>query len=79
MHQDVFTKVLSGKAEVDEGGAKGQGAGQLEEGEVVLMVTWLKTFMKEQNPDRKVPLLIAWRWEIKTESSSAGSQQLQVK
>lgn len=39
MHQDVFTKVLSGKAEVDEGGAKGQGAGQLEEGEVVLMVT----------------------------------------
>ena len=38
MHQDVFAEVLGGQAEVEEGGAKAQGVGQLQEGEVVVMV-----------------------------------------
>ena len=38
IHQDVFAEVPGGQAEVNQGGAKGKGCGQLEEDEVVLVV-----------------------------------------
>ncbi len=59
MHQDVFAEVLGGQAEVDEGGAKGQATGQLEEGEVVVMVICTETVMDVQSPDGDDHFLIA--------------------
>ena len=60
MHQDVFTEVLGGQAEVDEGGAKGQGGDQLDEGEVVVVVIGTETVVDVQSPDRdEKPFLLS--------------------
>lgn len=59
MHQDIFAEVLVGQAEVDEGGAKGQGPGQLEEGDVVVMVICTETVMDVQSSDGDERFLIA--------------------
>jgi len=36
---------------VDGGGAKGKGAGQLEEGEVVVLSIWTETVVDVKRPD----------------------------
>lgn len=59
MHQDVFAEVPSGQAEVDEGGAIGQGAGQLKKRQVVIMLIATETFMDVYSPDSNRPLLIS--------------------
>lgn len=59
VHQDVFTEVLSGEAEVDEGGAELQGAEQLQEGKVVVMERGLKTFMELHGPHPHDPFSVA--------------------
>ena len=47
MHQDILTEVLGGQAEREEGGAKDQGRGQVEDHQVVVMETHLEAAVDE--------------------------------
>lgn len=45
IREDVFTEILGGQTQVAEGGAKGQWGGQLQEGQVVVMVVSYEMFV----------------------------------
>lgn len=59
MHQDVLAEVLGGQAQVDEGGAKGQRVGQLEQGKVVVMAISMETVVDVDCPNRDEHLVVA--------------------
>lgn len=62
MHQDVLAEVLGGgEAEVGEGGAKGQGAGQLQQDEVIVTAMLTETLVDVERPHSNECLSIAWK------------------